>query len=50
MKCWYCALPSGVARASVVYTEGYLWDPPDAKKAIVTLAPGQDPIDITSGI
>lgn len=24
-----------VARASVVYTEGYLWDPPDAKKAIV---------------
>jgi sugar/nucleoside kinase (ribokinase family) len=24
-----------VARASVVYSEGYLWDPPDAKKAIV---------------
>jgi sugar/nucleoside kinase (ribokinase family) len=24
-----------VARAAVVYTEGYLWDPPDAKKAIV---------------
>jgi sugar/nucleoside kinase (ribokinase family) len=23
-----------IARASVVYTEGYLWDPPDAKKAI----------------
>jgi len=24
-----------VARAQVIYTEGYLWDPPDAKKAIV---------------
>ena len=24
-----------VARAAVVYSEGYLWDPPDAKKAIV---------------
>jgi sugar/nucleoside kinase (ribokinase family) len=24
-----------IARAQVVYSEGYLWDPPDAKKAIV---------------